>query len=83
MKKISIDSGGAQTITTIGIGGVFIGASWGSDDTIMFTSLNGKLMRVPAAGGTPTQTTTETNYDILMLPLGKTVPEPFAKHAIQ
>jgi serine/threonine-protein kinase len=58
LKKISIDSGSAQTITTIGIGGAFISASWGSDDTIMFTSLSGELMRVPAAGGTPTQATT-------------------------
>jgi eukaryotic-like serine/threonine-protein kinase len=52
LKKISVGGGGPAT-TICETTSVF-GASWGSDDTIVFARYQGQgLWRVPAAGGTP------------------------------
>ncbi len=56
LKKVSIAGGTAQTLCDSGANG---GASWGTDDTIVFAPTNSSgLMRVSAAGGTPQVLTT-------------------------
>ena len=49
--KVSIFGGPAVTITDSD--GPVVGASWGADDTIVFGTPTGGLMRVPAVGGEP------------------------------
>jgi serine/threonine-protein kinase len=57
LKKISTQ-GGAPVIIC-GAPSLLGGASWGSDDTIVFAPISGVgLMRVPASGGTPEVLTT-------------------------
>ena len=54
LRKVSISGGSPLTITRA----FPLGASWGIDDTIVFTrSIGSGLFRVPAAGGTPEQLT--------------------------
>jgi serine/threonine protein kinase len=56
LKKISIAGGMASEICTSGFSA---GASWGPDDTVVFSpSSNSGLLRVSAAGGTPEVLTT-------------------------
>ena len=54
IRKVPVTGG---TPTTLCEGTFFSGADWGPDDTIVFASAKG-LMRVSAAGGTPTALTT-------------------------
>ena len=55
IKKVSIAGGAPQTLCESGYTG---GASWGTDDTIVFTpSAASALWRVPAIGGAPQQLT--------------------------
>jgi serine/threonine-protein kinase len=49
LRKVALAGGAAVTIADIG---QLQGASWGRDDRIVFSS-QGRLLRVPAAGGTP------------------------------
>ena len=51
LKKIPIDGSGPAT--TICETTLPFGASWGADDTIIFSRSREGLLRVPAAGGTP------------------------------
>jgi len=52
LKKVAASGGAPQTICNCG--NAAWGASWGSDDTIIFTpNARGGLFRVAAAGGTP------------------------------
>ena len=51
LKKVSLIGG--QPITICEAPGLASGASWGPDDTIVFTLRNGGLLRVVAGGGTP------------------------------
>lgn len=56
IRKVPI--GGGPSVTLCKAAAIF-GATWGSDDTIVFaTARNGGLWRVPAAGGTPEALTT-------------------------
>ena len=56
LKKISVHGGEPVTVCDAGPGR---GASWGPDDTILFSSLSSPgLMRVSSAGGTPQPFTT-------------------------
>jgi len=53
LKKINVDGGPAATIASIGATSLE-GASWGSDDHIVFaTNASTGLLRVPAGGGEP------------------------------
>jgi serine/threonine-protein kinase len=53
LKKVAVTGGAPQDICAAPA--VTRGGTWGSDDTIVFsTSANPGLMRVPASGGTPT-----------------------------
>jgi len=52
LKKISMTGGPAISLCR-GPGGAR-GAAWGQDDTIVFSTQAGKLLRVPASGGEPT-----------------------------
>jgi serine/threonine protein kinase/Tol biopolymer transport system component len=64
IKKINVAGGVAQTVATIpgrGRGaGVVNSASWGADNTILFSHvrLEGGLSKVPAGGGEPSRVTT-------------------------
>jgi eukaryotic-like serine/threonine-protein kinase len=56
LKKVSIDGGAPITLCDGGVGG---GASWGADDTIVFSrATDSGLWRIPAAGGQPQVLTT-------------------------
>ncbi len=56
LKKVALESGVVETITTLNEGAGYGGASWGSDDRIVFApSAVGGLFLVPATGGTPQQ----------------------------
>ena len=56
MKKVSIDGEAPITLCDAGVGG---GASWGADDTIVFSpGRDSGLWRVPAEGGQPQVLTT-------------------------
>jgi Tol biopolymer transport system component len=56
LKKVSLSGGDAQTLCKAGNQR---GASWGSDDSIVFASFDSPgLMRVPASGGQPKSLTT-------------------------
>ena len=53
-KLMKISANGGPAVTICDMPGLIFGASWGSDNTIVFGSPLGKsLMRVPAAGGAP------------------------------
>jgi serine/threonine-protein kinase len=54
LKKVTITGGPPETVASIQ--GDVVGATWGPDGTIVFSTLDpgAGLMRVPAAGGTPT-----------------------------
>jgi eukaryotic-like serine/threonine-protein kinase len=54
LKKVTITGGPPETVASIL--GDAVGAAWGPDGTIIFATLDpgAGLMRVPAAGGTPT-----------------------------
>ena len=51
LRRIAI--GGGPSTTICAVDAAFNGASWGSDDTIVFSYLRRGLFRVPASGGTP------------------------------
>jgi serine/threonine protein kinase/Tol biopolymer transport system component len=55
LKRIAVDGGPPVQLCRVER---IVGASWGSDDTIVFGTYGGGLMRVPAAGGTPEELTT-------------------------
>ena len=56
LKKVSVSGGAPQTICAAT---GRLGASWGPDDTILFTpSITEGIWRVAATGGTPTRVTT-------------------------
>jgi Tol biopolymer transport system component len=56
LKKVSIDGGAPVSLCDVGLGG---GASWGADDTIVFSSARDSgLWRIPATGGQPQALTT-------------------------
>ena len=80
LTRVSVLGGPPQTIVAE-VGGSLLGASWGPDNTIVYstTGSNG-LMRVPAVGGEPeVLTTVELGGDVLdhvrpeMLPNGRAV----------
>ena len=51
LKRTSLRDG--VTTTVASLDGAVRGASWGSDDRIVFTTVDGQVFRVPAVGGTP------------------------------
>jgi serine/threonine protein kinase/Tol biopolymer transport system component len=55
LKKINLNGGPPQTICDVSTGAS--GGSWNHDDVIIFGDLSRGVMRVPAAGGTPTPLT--------------------------
>ena len=57
IRKVPVGGG---TPNTLGEGSFSRGATWGADDTIVFSGAKG-LMKIPAAGGTATQVTTIDN----------------------
>ena len=52
LKKVSITGGPA--ISLCSVPGGARGATWGTDDAIIFATSPGRLLRVPASGGEPT-----------------------------
>jgi Tol biopolymer transport system component len=56
IKKISVDGGAAVTITQVN-DGLRGGGFWADEGTIFFSGLRTPILRVPAAGGTPTPVT--------------------------
>ena len=56
LKKVAL--AGGPPVTLCDITGIRYGASWGSDDTIIFGVSVSGLLRVPSAGGTPQPLTT-------------------------
>ena len=76
LKKIDISGGPPQTLCEDV--GVLLGGSWNQEGVILFGSNSGAIMRVPAAGGTPSPVTVvdqkreETNHtDPVFLADGK------------
>ena len=61
IKRVSVLGGPSVTITSLD--GAFRGASWGRDDTIVFATASGGLLRVPAVGGEPERLTTVSEAD--------------------
>jgi eukaryotic-like serine/threonine-protein kinase len=54
LKKISVNGGAAVTLCSATTGNVATGATWGTNDTIVFQNLAaGALWQISAAGGTP------------------------------
>ena len=63
LKKVAVLGGPPVTICEAGR---LRGASWGTDDTIVFATASGDLVQVPAAGGEPAPVTNAlggTNID--------------------
>jgi len=60
LKKVALAGGPAATLSDIAANRS--GASWGQDDTIVFSFVGSGLLRVPAAGGAP-QTVTQLQAD--------------------
>jgi Tol biopolymer transport system component len=59
LRKVPLDGGTPETITTLPPGTGFGGASWSVDDQIVYApSANGGLYLVPGSGGTPVQIST-------------------------
>ncbi len=54
LKRVAVDGGPPVQICRAE---KLVGASWGSDETIVFGNDGGGLMRVPAGGGTPEELT--------------------------
>jgi eukaryotic-like serine/threonine-protein kinase len=52
LRKVPVDGGAPIAISAAG--GTPFGAHWGPDDTILFSTLEDGLFRVPAGGGPPT-----------------------------
>jgi serine/threonine-protein kinase len=55
LRRVSVDGGPSVEICKTG---QVMGASWGSDDAIVFAIVRGGLLRVPATGGSPESITT-------------------------
>ena len=63
LKKVRVTGGPVLTIASTG-GTTLEGASWGTDDTIVFTTNNASgLLRVSATGGEPTPLTSVSTQD--------------------
>jgi len=59
LKRVPVEGGSAQTITRVNSFDWGAGASWGPDNTVVFSNADGKgLFRVPVDGGVPEQLTT-------------------------
>jgi serine/threonine protein kinase/Tol biopolymer transport system component len=75
LKKIAI--GGGAPVTLCSITNVSMaGASWGTDDTIVYAQYPGDIMRVPANGGNPKSIIKKKGVSLIypqMLPDGKSV----------
>jgi serine/threonine-protein kinase len=54
LKKVSVSGGSPVTLAQVGLTG---GGTWGPDETIVFGSYDGPLMKVSEAGGTPHEVT--------------------------
>jgi Tol biopolymer transport system component len=64
IKKVSLSGGAPVTVCDCGIPDRMLGATWGSDDTIVFPQKwAGGLFRVSAAGGAPQPVTKVTMKD--------------------
>jgi eukaryotic-like serine/threonine-protein kinase len=64
IKKISLSGGAPVTVCECGVSAPLLGATWGSDDTILFPQRwAGGLIRVSAAGGVPQPVTKVTMKD--------------------
>jgi eukaryotic-like serine/threonine-protein kinase len=77
LRKVPITGGAPQTIAPVQI---FMGASWGADDSIIYVEWGSGLLKVPSRGGTPQPLTTveqqrgeRTHMDPHVLPGGKAV----------
>jgi serine/threonine-protein kinase len=53
LKKVSISGGAPSTLCDAGLFGAARGASWGANDTIVFSQAGSGMFMVPATGGTP------------------------------
>jgi eukaryotic-like serine/threonine-protein kinase len=51
LKKTTIAGGAPQVVATLGSSGS--GGLWAADETILFSTMDGPMWRVPAAGGVP------------------------------
>ncbi|HSP94922.1 MAG TPA: hypothetical protein VLU06_10250, partial [Thermoanaerobaculia bacterium] len=64
IKKVSLSGGAPVAVCDCGISDRMLGATWGADDTIVFTQRwAGGLFRVSAAGGAPQPVTKVTMKD--------------------
>ena len=64
IKKVSLSGGAPVTVCDCGLSDRMLGATWGADDTIVFTQRwAGGLFRVSAAGGAPQPVTKVTMKD--------------------
>jgi Tol biopolymer transport system component len=72
LRKMEVSGGPAQTVCDLP--GGWRGGAWSPDGTIII-GVNGRLMRVPAAGGTPAQMTpedpTHLSFNPYLLPDGR------------
>ena len=80
LKKVAISGGAPVALCDVGV--AVIGASWDSDDTIVYSDLASGIMRVSANGGTPESLVKGSIADLTkkgfpinpqMLPDGKTI----------
>ena len=62
LKRITLTGGAAVTLHELE--SLAHGASWGSDDSILFGRHNSSIWRIPAVGGTPTPVTTVEPEDV-------------------
>lgn len=51
--KVSRTGGGSAAICALPESGRLLGATWGADDTVVFSAWRGSMYRVSARGGTP------------------------------
>jgi len=74
MKKVAITGGAAVTISRVGDSP--LGASWGSDDRIIFGRSSPGLLRVSAEGGTPeVLTSSDASSDSFAISWPEILPE--------
>ena len=52
LKKVAITGGGPVALADVGTGITVQGGTWGPDNTILFQSLTGAFLALPASGGT-------------------------------
>ena len=67
LKKAAVAGGAAVTLADVGAGSTVRGGTWGPNDVILFQSLVGAFLEVPASGGTTRRVAGGTKNPVLTL----------------